>query len=152
MPVPIGIMLIMRIKVIYAVILFAAFETIIVYVGVEDTTAHFAHLGGLIGGFILAALLLRRRKTHTTQGQTIYYDSFAPHQGKKIDFSSLRKLATTPELQQMLKKIEAETIPQNRDIWIEHFLEKTVCPKCKNPLNHFDRKIWCEHCGHKTTY
>ncbi|MBN2065697.1 MAG: rhomboid family intramembrane serine protease [Candidatus Thermoplasmatota archaeon] len=152
MPVPIGIMLIMRIKVIYAVILFAAFETIIVYVGVEDTTAHFAHLGGLIGGFILAALLLRKRKTHTTQGQTIYYDSFAPHQGKKIDFSSLQKLATTPELQQMLKKIEAETIPQNRDIWIEHFLEKTVCPKCKNPLNHFDRKIWCEHCGHKTTY
>lgn len=152
MPVPIGIMLIMRIKVIYAVILFAAFETIIVYIGVEDTTAHFAHLGGLIGGFILAALLLRKRKTHTKQGQTIYYDSFASQRREKIDFAPLQRLATTSKLKQMLEKIETETIPQNRDIWLEHFLEKTVCPKCKNPLNHFDKKIWCEHCGYTTTY
>jgi len=152
MPVPIGIMLIMRIKVIYAVILFAAFETIIVYAGVEDTTAHFAHFGGLIAGFILAALLLRKRKTHTKQGQTIYYDSFAPQRAKKIDFVSLKKLATTSEQKELLQRIEQETVPQVQDIWLEHFLEKSVCPKCKNPLNHFDKKIWCEHCGYKTTY
>ncbi len=152
MPIGIGLMFITRIKVIYAVIFFAAIETIIVWLDVQDTTAHFAHLGGLIGGFILAALLLRKRKTHTERGQTIYYDSFAPQRGKKIDFTTLRKLATTAELKQMLEKIEAETIPQNRDIWLEHFLEKTICPKCSNPLNHFDRKIWCEHCGYTTTY
>ena len=56
MPVPIGIMFIMRIKVIYATIIFAAMETLIVWwESLGDTvssTAHFAHLGGLISGAI----------------------------------------------------------------------------------------------------
>ncbi len=55
MPVPIGIMFIMRIKVIYATILFAVFETIVVMFSVQDSTAHFAHLGGLASGVVLAA-------------------------------------------------------------------------------------------------
>jgi Zn finger protein HypA/HybF involved in hydrogenase expression len=50
----------------------------------------------------------------------------------------------------MLKIIEKETIPQAHDIWLEHFLEKTKCPKCGQNLSHFDRKIWCENCNFKT--
>lgn len=153
MPIPLGfIMLLRRIKVIYAVILFAALETIIVVLDVPDNTAHFAHLGGLISGFILAAILIGRKKTHTEKGQTIYYDSYTPLAPIKIDFSNLRKLANTPELREMLNKVESETVPQVRDVWLEHFFEKAICPKCKNPLNHFDGKVWCEYCGFRTNY
>ena len=153
MPIPLGIIMILRrIKVIYAVLLFAALETVIVMFDVQDSTAHFAHLGGLISGFILAAILIGRKKTHTEKGQTIYYDSYTPVAPSKIDFSNLRQLADSTELKEMLKKVEIETVPQVRDVWLEHFFDKAICPKCKNPLNHFDRKIWCEFCGFRTNY
>ena len=153
MPIGIGIMFLTRIKVIYAVIFFAAVETFIVWLDVKDTTAHFAHLGGLIGGVILAALLIRNKgREAKTSKQTIYYDSYNPPKTPKIDFSNLKKLATSPELKEELKSIEGETVPQVRDVWLEHFLEKTKCPKCGKSLNHFDKKIWCENCGFKTSY
>lgn len=152
MPIGIGIMFLTRIKVIYAVIFFAAVETFIVWLDVKDTTAHFAHLGGLISGVVLAALLIRRQKTHAELGKTIYYDSFNPLKTEKIDLSNLKKLATSAELKEELKNIEAETLPQVRDVWLEHFIEKTRCPKCGKSLNHFDKKIWCESCGFKTNY
>ncbi|KYK33664.1 MAG: hypothetical protein AYK22_06330 [Thermoplasmatales archaeon SG8-52-3] len=153
MPIPLGIIMVLRrIKVIYAVILFAALETVIVMLDVQDNTAHFAHLGGLISGFIIAAILIGRKKTHTEKGQTIYYDSYKPIAPTIIDYGKLRKLATTPELKEMLKKIEIETVPQVRDVWLEHFFERTTCPKCGNFLNHFDKKVWCENCGFRTNY
>ena len=152
MPIGIGIMFLTRIKVMYAVIFFAALETVIVWLDVPDSTAHFAHLGGLISGFILAALLLRKQKTHTKLGKTIYYDSFSPQKSREIDIANLRKFATTHELKEMLNKIENETVPQVKDIWLEHFFEKANCPKCNNPLNHFEGKIWCEHCDFRTSY
>lgn len=157
MPIPLFVIMIFRrIKVMYAVLIFAAMETIIVFyesgIGEQSGTAHFAHIGGLIGGFILAAILIKNVKTHTKTGQTVYYDSDSPMKPKKINISNLRKLADTPELKDMLDKIEQETVPQVRDIWVEHFLGKTICPKCKNGLKYFDGKVWCEQCKFKTNY
>ena len=158
MPIPIGIMFITRVKVMYAVIIFAIMETAIVWwestQGLQSSTAHFAHFGGLVSGFIIAALILKRKKSagDSVSFQTTYYDSSAPPKPSKKDYSELRKLATTPELKEMLNKIEKETVPQVRNIWLEHFLEKTICPKCKNPLNHFNGKIWCEYCDFRTNY
>jgi hypothetical protein len=146
-------MFITRVKVIYAVIIFAIMETVIVMFDVQDTTAHFAHLGGLIGGIILAALLIKKKKVaNSASFETTYYDPYAPPKRDKTGLSNLRKLATTSELNEMLDRIEKETVPQVREIWLEHFLEKTICPQCKHALNHFDKKIWCENCGFKTDY
>ena len=150
MPVPIGIMFIMKIKVIYATILFAVLETVVVMFDVQDTTAHFAHLGGLISGAILAALLIKTRKENSQE--TVHYNSYIGQKPKKINFANLEKLAETQERKEMLKRIENETVPQVRDIWLEHFLEKTKCPKCRKTLNSFERKIWCEECDFKTDY
>lgn len=158
MPIPLGIIMILRrVKVIYAVLLFAALETIIVWwesvAGTQSSTAHYAHLGGLISGVILAAVLIGKREVEKKGlSEAIVYDPYTPMKPRTINFSNLQKLATTPELKEMLKKIEDETVPQVRDIWLEHFLENAVCPKCKNPLSHFDGKTWCETCGFKTRY
>jgi membrane associated rhomboid family serine protease len=153
MPIGIGFMFITKIKVIYAVLFFAAIETFVVWLDVQDTTAHFAHLGGLLGGFILAAILIKKvKKSDTASFQTTYYNPNMPHKQAEINFSNLKQLADTPELKEILKKIENETVSQVRDVWLEHFFEKVFCPKCKQNLNHFDNRIWCEKCGFKTNY
>jgi membrane associated rhomboid family serine protease len=154
MPVPLGIiMIIRRIKVIYAVLLFAILETIIVIIGVNDTTAHFAHLGGLVSGVILATFLIKNRKgVHKETNGFMPYDSYNQKKRIKVDFADLRKLAITQELKKELKMIEKENVPQVRDIWIEHFIEKAICPKCKNSLKSFNGKIWCEKCDYKSKY
>jgi len=146
MPIPVGIMFITRIKVIYAAILFAVIETVIVVYDVQDNTAHFAHLGGLVSGVILAAVLIGNQgvKTKESAEKAIYYDISQVPKSQKVDFSSLKKLATTAELKDELIKIENESVIQVRDIWLEHFFNKTVCPKCGKPLKHSNGKIWCE--------
>lgn len=154
MPIPLGIIMVLRrIKVIYAVLIFAALETIIVWFDVPDNTAHFAHLGGLVSGVVLAALIVGSKRAGMKKSAgTIYYDSYAPPKIRKINFSNLKKLATNIEMKDMLNRIEKEDVPQVRDIWTDHFLEKTKCPKCGEKLSHFDNKIWCENCDFKTDY
>jgi len=156
MPIPLGIIMILRrIKVIYAVLIFAVMETVIVMLDVQDTTAHFAHIGGLVSGVILAAIIIKNKRKNTNDtisSETTYIDPYNSPKLKKIDFSVLRKLATTPNLKEELKRIENETVPQVRDVWLEHFLERAKCPKCNKPLNHFDGKTWCEDCGLKIEY
>jgi hypothetical protein len=157
MPIPIGFMMIIRrVKVIYAVLIFAAFETIIVFLGGQDNTAHFAHFGGLIGGVIIAALLIKRNKSF--QMKSDEYGRSMPqtlgHQDKpkNINLSNLEKIATTPELQSILERIKGETVAQVQEIWLDHFFEKAICPKCKDDLHHYNRNIWCEKCGFKSQY
>jgi hypothetical protein len=149
-------MILRRIKVIYAVLIFAALETIIVWweslAGTQSSTAHYAHIGGLVSGVIIAAILIRGVKTHTKEGGTVYYDSYTAQKQRKIDFSNLRELAETQDQKELLKRIENETMPQVRDVWLEHFLEKTRCPKCGKTLSHLNSKIWCEECSFKTNY
>lgn len=113
MPVPIGIMFIMRIKVIYATILFAVFETVIVMFSVQDSTAHFAHLGGLASGVILAAILLRNRadrQTQTTGSRPLDYMQIK--KDDTINFSHLTKLVKTAEEKKILQRIEKEDVLQ----------------------------------------
>jgi len=147
MPIPLGfIMVFRRIKVMYAAIIFAVLETIIVVLDVQDNTAHFAHIGGLLSGVILAAILVGKQgeKTDQTDPMSYYYNPTQIPKKKQIDYSSLRKLAITPELRELLTRIENENVMQVRDIWLEHFLEKTTCPICGKTLKHFNGKIWCE--------
>ncbi|MFH1101979.1 MAG: rhomboid family intramembrane serine protease [Methanobacteriota archaeon] len=154
MPIPIGIMIITKTKVLYAAIIFAAMETLIVFLSVSDGTAHFAHFGGLISGVVLAMLFIRRKKQDDsfTQKTRTPYDSFVEPKTKRINFDTLKNLAKTPEQQEMLSRIQNETVPQVQDIWLEHFIEKSSCPTCGKPLYHLNRKIWCEDCGFRTSY
>ena len=48
----------------------------------------------------------------------------------RISLSALKKLATTREQKDILKKIEQEIIPTVRDAWIDYLLENTKRSKC----------------------
>jgi hypothetical protein len=48
-----------------------------------------------------------------------------------INLSALKKLAMTKEQNDILNRIERETIPSVRAAWIDYFLEKTKYSKCK---------------------
>lgn len=153
MPVPIGIMFIMRIKVIYATILFAVFETVIVTLSVSDNTAHFAHLGGLASGVVLAALILRKKSASVNQAvRTQPLEYMQIKQSDAINVPHLKQLVRTPEMNSILQRIEQENVLQVRDMWLDHFLEKVTCPVCNKPLRHFNRKIWCEQNHFQTDY
>jgi hypothetical protein len=153
MPVPLGIMLIMRIKVIYATILFAILETAVVIFSVQDSTAHFAHLGGLVSGVLLAAVMIGKKaekiKQSNNPGSTDYMQI---QKSDAINFYHLAELVKTPELKKIYQHIEKENVLQVRNIWLDHFLEKITCPVCNKPLNHFERKIWCEQNHFQTDY
>jgi len=157
--VPIGyiVAFLVRIRVLYAVAIYAAIETFVVWyeasTGNMSSTAHYAHLGGLITGFVLGAILIRPKKTGSSASfNTVYYDPSNPSKPTKFDISNLNPLATTEELKDILKKIENENVDQVRDIWLEHFVEKAKCPKCGKPLHHFGGKISCESCDYKLKY
>jgi membrane associated rhomboid family serine protease len=153
MPVPIGIMFIMRIKVIYATILFAVLETVVVMFSVQDSTAHFAHLGGLASGVILAAILIGKKTEKTKNANPAgSLDYMQIKKSDTINFSHLKELVKTPELRKILQRVETENVLQVRDMWLEHFLEKVTCPICNKPLNHFERRIWCEQEHFQTDY
>jgi membrane associated rhomboid family serine protease len=153
MPLPLPIMLIMRIKVIYATILFAIFETLMAIFVVQDNTAHFAHLGGLVAGVLLAAVLIghkaERVKQSNSPGSTRYMEI---QRSDVINIDHLAPLVQTPELKKIFAHIEKENVLQVRDMWLDHFLEKVTCPVCNKPLNHLDRKIWCEQNHFQTDY
>ena len=153
MPIPVGFFMILRrIKVIYAVLIFAAIETIIVLIGYQDNTAHFAHLGGLVGGVILASILIKRTKYNLEEKNQIYYGPNMDQEPINIDISKLRELATNEKLKKILGKIENETLPQVRHLWIDHFLENVKCPKCNNPLKHKKQMLFCEKCGYEKKF
>jgi len=151
LPVPMGIVIIMKIKVIYAVILIVVIQTIYFLVLNSDFTAHYAHFGGLLSGFILAAILIRK-KTHTKEGKTIYFEQYQESELQELDFTSLEKLAYTPKLREILDRIKAETVPQVQNIWLGHFLEKTNCPQCQSRLKHAGGKILCSKCDFQINY
>lgn len=153
MPVPIGIMFIMRIKVIYAAILFAILETVIVTLSAPTTTAHFAHLGGLASGVVLAAVLLRKQTREIKRSnQTNPLDYMQIKRTDSINVSHLKQLVKTPEQNKILQRIENENVLQVRDMWLDHFLEKVTCPVCNRTLSHAGRKIWCEQDHFETEY
>ncbi|MFH1578697.1 MAG: rhomboid family intramembrane serine protease [Thermoplasmatota archaeon] len=100
------------------------------------TSSHIAfeaHLGGLAAGILLAPFIKKIPLQDRAK--------------KMIAPPSLRRLATTPELESQLQRIEKEEVPDVKSAWIEHFLSKAKCPHCGSPLKTTKEAIVCEK-GH----
>lgn len=104
-----------------------------VFISGETNVAVEAHLGGLLAGILLAPVIVKLPLHKRVK--------------KMVSQSGLRKLATTPELKAMLRRIEGEEIPDVRSAWIEHFLASARCPTCGGRIKVSKDAIRCEK-GH----
>ncbi len=95
-------------------------ETVLVVLGVEDGTAHIAHIGGFVCGLFLAPMLASKARKERE---------------KILDFALLRRMVIKPEDGLLLDKVENETEPDVRKAWLEFFLKEAArCPKCRRHL------------------
>ena len=53
-------------------------------------------------------------------------------EGSEVNLSLMKKLATTKEQEDILERIEHETIPSVRDAWIEYFFKITKRSQCNS--------------------
>jgi len=129
----IPLFLFIRMPVIFAALLFAGLETVYVLSGITQGVAHEAHLGGLVTGIILAAILIRRKSSPTRNA---------------INFKNLESLVTTQRGKKILERAKEADVPEVRDAWLSYLAKDLTCPKCGKKLQ-FDKDIVCE-CGYKT--
>jgi hypothetical protein len=101
--------------------------------GTSTDIAFEAHLGGLAAGILLAPLVVKMPLHKRVK--------------RMISLSSIRGLATTPELKSILRRIEDEELPDIKSAWIENFLSKARCPHCGSPLRATKEAVVCEK-GH----
>ncbi len=88
-----------------------------------------AHLAGVGAGILLAPLIVRPKR-----------------EARGMEALELDDLATTEELKDILQDIKAENVPEVRDAWIDHFLQKASCPRCRGPLQRRGRVVESD-CG-----
>ncbi|MEM2899479.1 MAG: rhomboid family intramembrane serine protease, partial [Thermoplasmata archaeon] len=106
------------------VILFVLFEIFALFTISGDFIAHSGHLGGFLFGVALAKPALSLSKLNSKFKLNL--------KAKKADIQNLSTLATTPQLKEILQRIEKEDEDAIRLAWIEEFLKKAQCPKCGN--------------------
>ncbi len=92
-----------------------------------------AHLGGLAAGLLLAPLVVKMPLHRKVK--------------RMVSLSALRRMANTPELRAVLRRIEEEELPDVRSAWVEHFLSKARCPACGARIRIRRDAIKCER-GH----
>lgn len=104
-----------------------------VFLGGSPNIAVEAHIGGLIAGLVLAPLVVRLPLHRRVR--------------RMVSQSALKRLAVTPELKSIMRRIEEEEIPDVRSAWIEHFLSRAKCPQCGARLKARKEGVMCER-GH----
>ena len=119
-------------RAIYIVFIFVALQLVFV-TGSDFNVAWQAHLAGLAAGVLLAPLVVRLK---TEQ-----------HVKTKVSAVALRKLAVTPELQGILRRIESEEVSDVRKAWVIHFISKAKCPTCGSPVKVSGDTVRCSK-GH----
>ncbi len=87
--------------------------------------AYEAHIIGSAAGFALGPFFARpEARGAKGRGQ----------RGPSAKVEELRPLALTPELQEILMRVEGETLQDVREAWLARFQQRARCPKCGGEL------------------
>lgn len=131
---PVGFLL-PPIRIIWLAIGFLAVSSLLVFANVAGFIAHEAHVGGIVMGFAIAPWTLRLPEK-------------IGRPSRPSNLSVLRALATTPDLQDMVARIEAEEVAEIAAAWTERFARQASCPRCGQPLE-LRGRVLRSSCGWK---
>jgi membrane associated rhomboid family serine protease len=113
------IMLFVRMRVWIGALVFGAIEFVIVQVSAPgDPVAHFAHLGGLAAGMLLALALVRGKTPATRRPVAVDLGALTPF---------ARDAGTAQALTQMRSNHDE---PQIFQAWLDRFFRTATCPQC----------------------
>ncbi len=78
-------------------------------------------------------MIREAKKTKKLRLKKIFHSALTPvkEEVTEVNLSLMKKLATTKEHEDVLERIEHETIPSVRDAWIEYFFKITKRSQCK---------------------
>lgn len=139
--VPLVFIILPRVPVYIAAVLLTFFEAFFLFgSGTIGRVAHAAHIGGAIGGSLMA-LVLRPPKAAGRMGPS------------RIDYQNLERLATEPRQREWLGKLrENEEHPEIQRAWLEKLGQSLRCPACGQPYAHAARgRLICVN-GHEERY
>ena len=138
-PMILGFIFLQRVPVVWAVVFLGFLETIYL-LGARDNIGPIVHVASLLAGIALAvpvgALMKRRATGHTGTG---------------LDLAALHELVHDDETSELYEKIHKEEIPEVRQAWLEQYIKKAQCPKCRRMLAHVPGRFFCS-CGFKLKY
>lgn len=112
-----GFLILPRVPVYLAVTVILGWQFVLLVFDVPGIAVE-AHLAGVATGILFAPLIVRGARLRAARPVRL----------------DLEDLATTEELQEVLRDIQQEGIPEVREAWLDHFLEKARCPRCQGRL------------------
>ena len=136
LPLPLGIVIITRIRVFTAAVIFTVIQFVSLYFSAYDNIAYIAHLGGLASGLILGIFFVRRKRIKVNIDD------------KKIEgVDYLEKLSRDEKIKEIVRHIREEEIPEVRESWLEKLAERARCPYCGGKLKKIGNHLKCRECG-----
>ncbi|MCD6410878.1 MAG: rhomboid family intramembrane serine protease [Thermoplasmata archaeon] len=136
LPLPLGIVIITRIRVFAAAVIFTIIQFASLYLSAYDNVAYIAHLGGLASGLILGIFFVRRERIKVNIDD------------KKIEgVDYLEKLSRDEKIKEIVRHIREEEIPEVRESWLEKLAERARCPYCGGKLEKVGNRLKCRECG-----
>ena len=137
-PMMLGFIFLPRVPVVWAVVFMGGLETFYLF-GVNDNIGHIVHVASLLAGIALAGPVGRFRRRE--EGP----------QGRELDLPALHELVHDEETSELYEKIAKEDLPEVREAWLEQYIKKARCPKCRKMLAQSPGKLFCS-CGFKMQY
>ncbi|HWG92461.1 MAG TPA: rhomboid family intramembrane serine protease [Candidatus Thermoplasmatota archaeon] len=116
--------------------------------GIRTGIAWYGHFAGLAVGLLAGLILERRRPADAPSGG----GPPAP-----VDIAKLEPLATTPDLRDMLTKIEGlqgatRDDAAFREAWLDRFFRRARCPQSGDPLTRKGQTAECVKCGYRVDF
>ena len=138
-PMMLGFIFLQRVPVVWAVVFMGFLETLYM-LGANDNIGHIVHVASLLAGIALGVPFgLQLRKKAAARAKTM------------LDLKALHELVHDEETSELFEKIYKEDVPEVRQAWLEQFVKKAQCPKCRRGLAHQPGRFFCS-CGYKLQY
>lgn len=138
-PMMLGFIFLQRVPVVWAVVFMGFLETLYM-LGANDNIGHIVHVASLLAGIALGVPVGARMRRQA-----------ATRSGTTVDLKALHELVHDEETSELFEKIYKEDVPEVRQAWLEQFIKKAQCPKCRRGLAHQPGRFFCT-CGFKLQY